>query len=250
MTDLAAGMLVEGTLYLNRRENGVLTGIKKIIGVTQMEITVSSDIKEQISKDKGSYGAVTASVAIPKPTEIGITIANVDRDSLAMALMGDNATVSTGGGTVTAEAVVAKLGVFVPLASRNITAASVVVTNTGATVTYVEGTDYEINYALGMIEAKATITADEALKVSYAHGAIAGYKVNSGTVTQVKGALTLDGRNLADGSSLIIEIESALLSSDGAMDFMSDNFVEFKSKGRAESVAGRPAIVITNTILS
>jgi hypothetical protein len=248
---LAAGMMVEGTLYLNRKDtNGALTGIKKVIGVTQLELKVSSDIKEQISKDKGSYGAVTAIVAVPKPTELSLTVANFDRDSLAMAVMGDNAVVTSGGGTVTAEDVTAKLGTFVPLAHRNITAASVVVTNTGATVTYVEGTDYEINYALGMIEAKATITDAQAIKVTYAYGAMAGYKVNAGTVTQVKGALVLDGRNLADNSAVIITIPSALLTSDSAIDFMSDKFVEFKMKGRAEVINGAPAVTIENVVLS
>jgi hypothetical protein len=248
---LAAGMMVEGTLYLNRKDsNGALIGIKKVIGITKLELKVSSDIKEQISKDKGSYGQVTATVAIPKPTELSITIANFDRDSLAMAVMGDNAAVSSGGGTVTAEAVTAKLNTFVSLSNRNISASSVVVTNTGATVTYVEGVDYEVNYALGMIEAKATITDAQEIKVTYAHGAIAGYKVNAGTVTQVKGALILDGRNLADNSAVIITIPSALLTSDSAIDFMSDKFVEFSMKGRAEVVNGAAAVTIENIILS
>ena len=248
---LAAGVLLEGTLYLNRKDaNGNLTGIKKIIGLAQLELKVSSDIKEQISKDKGNYGQVTASVAIPKPVELSLSIANFDRDSLAMAVMGDNAVVSSGGGTVTAESVTAKLGIFVPLAQRNITAASVVVTNSGATVTYVEGTDYEINYALGMIEAKATITDAQAIKVTYAHGAVAGYKVSGSTVTQVKGALLLDGKNLADNSAFSISIPSALLTSDSAIDFMSDKFVEFKMKGRAESINGAAPFVLENVILS
>lgn len=325
---LAAGMMVEGTLYFNRKDiNGAPMGIKKVIGITQLELKVSSDIKEQISKDKGNYGAVTATVSVPKPTELSLTIANFDRDSLAMAVMGANTAVSSGGGTVTDEAVTAKLNTFVPLAHRNITAGSVNVTKaakgtgtgytssaagfaigttsipvitgsgtilegdkitfagdttvytvaTGVTApgtivlaspglvnaipaaataltiieqTYAEGTDYEVNYALGMIEAKATITENLALKVDYAYGAVTGYKVDAGTVTQVKGELILDGRNLADNSAVKINVPSALLTSDSAIDFMSDKFVEFKMKGRAESINGAAAVTIENVTLS
>lgn len=240
MSGTNSGMLAEGTLYLNRLdESGQPTGIKKVIGLASLEIKANSDIKEQTSKDKGKYGQVTASVAIPKPVEISLSIANFDKESLAMAVMGDHALLSSGGGTVTAEAVTAKLGVFVPLANRNLTAGSVVVTNTGATITYVENIDYEINYKLGMIQALATITDTQAFKVTYAHGAISGYQVNGATVSQIKGWLQLDGRNLVDNTAIIVTIDRALLTSESAVDFMSDKFVEFKMKGRAETLADK-----------
>jgi len=235
-------LLAEGTLYFNRLDiNGIPTGRKKVIGVAQLEIKTNSDIKEQTSKDKGLYGQVTASIAIPKPVELSLTIQNFDRDSLAMALMGDAATLTVGGGTVTDEVITAKLGVFVPLLNRNLTSASVVVTNSLASTTYVEGTDYEVNYALGNIMAKVggSITADQSLKVDYAHGAIDGWKVSGGTVPQIKGEIVLDGRNLDDGKTLVITVDNALLTSESGIDFMSDKFVEFKFKGRANLVAGK-----------
>ncbi len=240
MSGTNSGMLAEGTLFMNRLDlSGQPTGIKKVLGLAQLEVKVAGDIKEQISKDKGKYGVVTASVAIPKPVEVSLTIANFDKESLAMAVMGDNAVISSGGGTATAEPVTAKLNTFVQLAHRNLTAGSVVVTNDGATVTYVENTDYEINYLLGMIEAKATITDAQAIKVTYAYGAISGYKVNGSTVSQIKTWLLLDGRNLVDNTAVVITIDRALLTSDSAIDFMSDKFVEFKMKGRAELLPGQ-----------
>lgn len=236
-----SGLLAEGTLYLNRELNGVAQGWKQIPGVAEFSVTNKSDIKEQVSKDKGSYGQITATVAIPKPSELKVRIANFDRVSLAMALMGDEADLTTGGGTATAEPITAKLGQYVDLAHRNLTAASVEVTNVGATITYVENTHYVINYALGMIQAivGGTITADEAILVDYAYGAIAGFKVSAATRPQVQGALRLDGRNLADGKTLLINVDRALLVSDGDVNFMDDKFVEIGMTGRMETVAGK-----------
>jgi len=239
-----AGLLAEGTLYLNRELNGVPTGWKQIPGLAEFTISNKSDIKEQISKDKGSYGQITASVAIPKPSELKVKITNFDRTSLAMALMGDEADLSSGSGTVSDEAIIAKLGVYVPLASRNITAASVTVEEAVAStpaLTFVENVDYKINYALGMIEAitGGLITAEKALKVNHAHAAIAGFTVSGATKPQIQGALKLDGRNLSDGKALIINVDRALLVSDGDVNFMDDKFVEIGFAGRMETMSGK-----------
>ncbi len=239
-----AGLLAEGTLYLNREVNSVATGWKKIPGLAEFTITNKSDIKEQISKDKGTYGQITASVAIPKPSELKVRITNFDRVSLAMALMGDDADLTAAAGTVTAEDVVAKLDVYVPLAQRYITAASVVVTEAVVStppLTFAENVDYRINYTLGMIEAitGGKVTADKALHVAYSHKAIAGFVVSGSTKPQIQGALKLDGTNLSDGKQLIINVDRALLVADGDVNFMDDKFVEIGFAGRMETLANK-----------
>lgn len=239
-----AGLLAEGTLYLNREVDSVASGWKKIPGLAEFTITNKSDIKEQISKDKGSYGQVTASVAIPKPAELKVRITNFDRISLAMALMGDDADLTASAGTVTAEEVVAKLGVYVPLAQRSITAASVAVTEAVAStpaLVFVENVDYRINYTLGMIEAVTggLIVDDKALHIAYTHKAIAGFVVSGATKPQIQGALKLDGRNLSDGKELIINVDRALLVADGDVNFMDDKFVEIGFAGRMETLVNK-----------
>ena len=236
-----SGLLAEGTLYLNRELNSIPQGWKKIPGLAEFSVTNKSDIKEQTSKDKGTYGQITATVAIPKPSELKVKIANFDRTSLAMALMGDDADLSTGGGTVTDEVITAKLGSYADLAHRNVTAASVVLTNSAASVTYVENVDYTINYALGMMLAitGGAITDAASLKIDYAYGAIAGFKVSGATRPQVQGALRLDGRNLSDGKTLLITVDRALLVSDGDVNFMDDKFVEIAMTGRMETLSGK-----------
>lgn len=74
--------------------------------------------------------------------------------------------------TVTDEDVTADLNGWVALANKRVNVGSVVVTNSGATVTYVEGTDYVIDYGEGKLMALATITDNQALKVDYTYQAM------------------------------------------------------------------------------
>ena len=238
-----SGVLAEGTLYFDQLVGGVAQGRVKWPGVAKLAIKPNSELIEQISKDKGQYGQITGSAAINKPAEFSLTIADLTGSALAMALQGADAAYSQGGGTVTDEAVTAKLGKFIDLSKQNITAASVVVTNSGDTVTYVEGTDYNVNYAMGWLEIleSGSITADEALLVDFAHGAISGTKVKGGTVPSVKGKLELDGNNLFDGTPLSVTIWEVTLTADGEVDFMSDQPIELAMKGKMVTPAGKDA---------
>ena len=236
-----SGLLAEGTLYLNRTVNGVSIGWKKLPGVAKFSIKNASDIKELPTKDLDQYGQITASVALPKPAELAVSIKDFNRESLAFGLMGDDVAYTASSGSVTDEAVTAKLDIFLPLEHEHLNIASVVVTNSAASTTYVEGTDYEINYAFGMIKAitGGAITADQALKVDYTHAAVAGFQINGSTKPQVLGALRLDGRNLADGKKILVYVHSALLVSDAEIDFMADDFVDFSMSGRMNTPSGQ-----------
>lgn len=236
------GFLLEGTAYFDRLDdNGVATGLVVLPGIAKLAIKTSSDIKDMTSKDKGQYGQIIASIAIPKPSELSVGLRNGSKDGVALALMGSSSALTAGAGTVTDEAVTAKLGKFVELAQRNLTAGSVVVTDATATTTYVEDTDYEINYAQGMIHAMTggAITADEALLVDYAHTAIDGWKVRGATTPRAKGRLILDGRNLVNNKNVRFEAYSALLVSDADFDMMGDDVTEFSLTGRMETPSGK-----------
>jgi len=238
-----SGVLAEGTLYFNQLVGGVAQGRVKWPGVAKLAIKPNSELIEQVSKDKGQYGQITGSAAINKPAEFALTLTDLTGSALAMALQGTEAAYSQGSGTVTDEAVNAKLGKFVDLSKKNITAASVAVTNTGATITYVEGTDYNVNYAMGWLEILTTgaITADQALLVDFAHGAISGTKVKGGTLASVKGMLELDGNNLFDGTPLSVTVWEVTLTADGEVDFMSDKPIELSMKGKMVTPASKDA---------
>ena len=69
--------------------------------------------------------------------------------------------------TVTDEDVTADLNAWVAFANKRIRPGTVVLTNSGASVTYTEGTDYVVDYEEGRFMALATITDAQALKADY-----------------------------------------------------------------------------------
>ena len=235
-----SALLAEGTLYLNRVIDGASTGWKQVPGLTKFAISNSSEIKEAKSKDIGKYGQVIASVALPNASELSISIAELNAQSLAVALMGTDEAHTVAGAVVsTPVSVTAKKGVYVDIGHRNVKAGTVVVKNNAEAVTYVLGTDYELNLDLGMILTKgATIQNNDVLKITYEHLGASGFAVEGGTLPQILGALRLDGRNLADGKKLNIDVYSALLVSDGEIDFMSDEFAVFNFAGRMNTPTG------------
>lgn len=241
----SSNVLAEGTLYVNRVVAGVKQGIEKWPGLFQFEYKPNSELKEAITKDKGKYGNISASVAIAKPADFSVTITEVAGPALAAAMQGSASSLNEPSGSVTDEAVTAILGRFVKLAFRNIAVTGFSVKNSAGTVTYVMGTDYSVNYAMGFIEVLTTgaIADAAALKVSYTHNAVTGIKIDGGTVPQVKGELFLDGTNLVDGRPLQVRIWDATLTADGAVDFMSDNFVELKMKGRVSTPSDKASAI-------
>lgn len=236
-----AGVLAEGTLYVDRLEGGVSQGLEKWPGIAKLEIKPNSELKEATTKDKGQYGQIVASVAINKPADLTVVIREITGASLAMALQGSVAAFSQGSGTATDQAATAKLGKFIELGKRNITASSVVVTNAGGTTTYIENTDYKVNYAMGFVEIlkSGSITDGQAILVDYGHSAVTGEKVLGATIPQVKGKLLLDGNNLVDGKPLNVTVWEATLTADGAVDFMSDDPIELSMKGRMTTPTGK-----------
>lgn len=238
-----SGVLAEGTLYVDQLVNGTYQGITKWEGVAKLEIKPNSELKESVTKDKGKYGQIAASVAINKPAELSLTIRDLNKDAMAMALQGSASVISQGSGTISAQVVTAKLGKFIDLGHKNIATAGFSVTNSAASTTYVKDTDYRVNYVMGFLEILSTgaITDAQSLKVNYGYGAISGNQILGATVPQVRGKIMLDGNNLVDGTPLILTIHDATLTADGAVDFMADDLIELSMKGRMTTPTGKPS---------
>lgn len=236
-----SSVLLEGTLYADQLINGVAQGLEKWPGVARLSITANSELKEAKTKDKDQYGQVVGSAAVNQPADFNLTLTQITGRSLAMALQGSVTTFSQGAGESIAQDVTAKIGKFIPLGKRNIAEADFIVTNSAAAVTYVLGTDYRVNYALGLLEilAGGAITEAQALKVTYDYAAVSSVKILGATVPQVKAALMLDGRNLMSGKNTTINIWDVTLTADGEVDFMSDDPIEVQMKGRMSTPAGK-----------
>ena len=116
-------------------------------------------------------GGLRNEVSRNKGVDFGYTFHDFSPANLARALRGDVALVAAG--TATAEDAVAYEGGFIPLAKLPL--AITEVTNTGDTVTYTEGTDYEMRPG-GIFILDGTTIADSVagaanLKVTYTYGA-------------------------------------------------------------------------------
>lgn len=97
--------------------------------------------------------------------------------------------------SVSAENATAVLGGWINLAKQRIQPGTVVVTNSGATVTYTEYTDYLIDYANGRLYTVATITNGQTLKVSYTYDAVRTGEM--GAIQRGKGQLSFQTIELA-----------------------------------------------------
>ncbi|CAK0768872.1 conserved hypothetical protein [Gammaproteobacteria bacterium] len=207
----------------------------------KLEIKVASDLKEMTSKGRDNYGQIIASVAVPKPAELTVEMSQLSNDNWSAALMGTLTTDPQVSGTADDEAHVVKKGESIALDYRAVS--NVVVKNALGTVTYVEGTDYTVNGRLGHIAilASGAIASASTVKVSYDYAASTMDRIQGATKSQIKWEILLDGKNMADGRSMILRVFRALLTPNGAVDFMSNGFASLKMSGRMLTPSGATA---------
>ena len=239
----ARGFLGAGDLYIARYNSttGTFDDFTGPFESTKFEIKPNSELKEMSSRGRTTYGQVIESVPLPQPADLSVTLAEVNRESIALALFGTTSASTQGSGTITDEVVVAKLDKWVQLSKQNFASAGFVVTDSAGTTTYTLGTDYEVNYRLGMIKAltSGAIAADESLKVDGTYNAISGTKVAGATQSQVRAKFKLDGVNFADQLPVIVDVWEAVMTPDNAFDFLQDEFAEIALKGRLKTPAGK-----------
>ena len=235
---MAQSFIGAGDVYIDRlTAAGVSQGSVKI-GIGKLEIKPNVELKEQTSKGRSSYGQVTASVAINKPAELSMTLTQVDRKALAIALLGEDVAHAVTGSSVVDEVVLARKTRGVFLANRIVSL--VVVKHTSGTPTYVLNTDYTVDARLGLLTilTGSAIVDGTSLKVSYTYGSEAGYTIKGATLPLVKMGVFLDGKNMVDGADCYVKIHEATVSPDSAVDFLADDFAEIELKGSMATPPG------------
>lgn len=239
----ARGFLGAGDVYISRFDTATQLYLpyRGAYEATKFEIKATTKLVEMTSKSRGGYGQIVESVPLQQPTEFTLALAEVNKESLTLALLGTQATLTQSGGSASDEVVAAKLDGWAYLLKNNITDGTVVVTNSGASTTYVEGTDYQVNYQLGWIKALigGAITDGQSLKVDYTAGAVSGTRIRGATNAQLRAKILFDGINQADGAPAVVECYSAVISSSSAFDFLSDKFNEIPLAGRLTVPTGK-----------
>lgn len=134
-----------------------------------LEATQSSDLNIP-------YSASRAIIAEAFPTLVATGIFDVGLTDTAPTRVYFEATAGESGytGTVTDEVVTGDHDAWVSLAYKRLTPGTVVLTNSGASVTYTEGTDYVVDYESGRIMtlSAGTTTDAQSLKIDYTYTAI------------------------------------------------------------------------------
>ncbi|MNZ33159.1 hypothetical protein D3C78_504990 [compost metagenome] len=161
------------------------------------------------------------------------------RDPSGPTFMGLESPINQGAGTLSEVALTLPAHPkWVSLGKTNLSATGLVVKE-GATA-LVLGTDFEINYALGLLRAtKAGAVADGGpVTVSASYNAVTGTRIASNVQPEVKAKLTLDGRSVIGGESIILTVPRVSLAPKKAVDFLSDKPIEIELEGELLALDG------------
>ncbi|PJC14275.1 MAG: hypothetical protein CO065_14675 [Comamonadaceae bacterium CG_4_9_14_0_8_um_filter_57_21] len=239
----ARGFLGAGDLYISRY-NPTIGAFEDFTGpleTTKFEITPKVDLKEMVSKGRTSYGQVIESVTIPQPFEFTVDFAEVSGDTLVAALLGTKTEINIGSGTMTAIEVACKKGAWVDIGHMNIATVGLSVKDVTGVTTYVLGTDYEINYRLGMLKVLPTsaIVDLAVLQITGTYGAVTGSQIAGGTQAQIRAKFLFDGMNFADNLPCIVEVHEAVIAASSAFDFLAGDFASVSLPGRLKTPVGK-----------
>jgi hypothetical protein len=263
----ASAFLFSGDLYIDRlTDAGVSTGYLDVSNATQMAIGESTEVKTLKSKMRDTRGQVIATISDKNPATLKLTLDQIDKDKLAIALLGDVAAMSqtagrvsetSGAGSTDNRPTVTLIpGRWVELPHSNITAdgtgTEILIATTAQTPVSVPLTEVEINHRLGQIkyigDETPVLSAATECKLSYSYGDVAGDMISGSTTPSVKAKLKLDGLNMVDGTSVIVVVDEATLTPSSEVDFLSDDFVTLEMTGEMRTLPGK-ASPYTVTIL-
>lgn len=200
----------------------------------------------------GGVKTLDGSAAIQVDSSGQLMTENNSAENMARFFFGSTSTVTQSAATVTAEVVgpvipglYYQLGIgATPLGVQNLDSATPALVkdgDTGAT-TYVEGTDYAIDYKSGRIQilVGSTITSGDTVKVTYSTKAVSKPRVLSGT-TPIEGALRFVSSNIS-GLDQMVYMPWVKLTPNGTYDLIGDKFTEMSFDVKALSLGGQPFV--------
>ncbi len=236
MNDQQKGLFFAGDLFFSMEDDAGVFGPFIQVECDKLEIATPSEFKEKLSKGRTTYGQPFVSVPVPQPAEFAITFSEVTREIFAMQLSGLLVPLSIVGGAFTAVEVVAALGGWVETGLENISETGFSVTDTTAATTYVQGTDYEVNFRLGLLRAlPGGAIADAAtLKLSGTEEAVTGDRILGARRYKTTMRIKLDGINKVNNQDVYLYADRAVVASDAAYDFLQSDVSEAPLKGKLE----------------
>jgi hypothetical protein len=235
-------ILLKGDVLFNRFINGAYQGYVDL-NAGELSIKMNSKQIDAISKGRANYGMPRATAILPQPSDLTLSFTKASPKALAMGLSGTVNPFTQASGSAADEVAKAVSGGWVDLQFRNLAATGLTVKNAAGAVTYVKDTDYTVDFVAGQIFVLPTsaITDGQSLKVTYNYNAVTADAIKGGTQASIRGMIHMKGQNVfADDSQVEIKIWDAVLTSESAIDWLSEKPIDIKLKGRMVIPEGRP----------
>lgn len=215
--------LGSGKVYA--RVVGSAMALAEVGNVSELKLTTDEESKEL--KNNTGGGGTYAEVKRINGVGVSMVLHDLNQVNLSRALKGTASEVVAG--TVTDEVQVAYKGGLCRLAHPGPTA--VIVTNTGATVTYVAGTDYEVRGEGVFVLPGTTIADAESINVSYSH---ADYDVVEAlTQSGVELEMAFGGINEADSDKpVLVDLYRVSLGAAKELSLIGDDFASLALEGK------------------
>lgn len=240
-----AGFLGEGDVQIAAYVNGVKQPYRRIFQVEKFTTKTESEVKSWKKKGRGVYGQLGGSVALPGESTFAFELREMDADTLKVFLMAASGTVTNqAAATVTDQPLTATKGKWVSLGKMNIDPATFALKSTGATpVTYVAGTDYELDAVAGevMILEASAIAEGAALTVTFNANEMKYEKFRAGSNPGQKYSVRFQGTNLDSGKPVVYEAVEAQLVGDSEVDWVADDYGVLSVSG---TVIGEPILTV------
>jgi hypothetical protein len=240
----ARSFLGAGDVYVSRYNDttGLFGAMLGPFESNKFEIKPKVKQKDATSKGRATYGQVIESVSIAEPTDFAIEFTEVNKETMALAILGTSSVFTQAlGAWIDAPITVTAKGGFIPLGKQNVTAAGFLLKNSAGTTTYVLGIDYELNTRLGWVKIlpASAILVGATVKVTGAYGAVSGTSITGSTNTQLRLAFFFDGINQADNLPAQVDVYEAVMSPNAAFDFLGGDFGKIPLTGSLKTPEGR-----------
>lgn len=207
-----------GTIYF--KEKGAAAALMSVGNSDSLSFAINEEKKTQRNFQQQGGGNIASQSAIADVTA-SLNGLSFQPNSLALALRSLVNTITAV--VVTAEAQTAYLDGFIPFDKLPDTGATITVTGTGGTPTYVAGTDYQVKNGGIFIPSTSGIADATAIEVNYQ--AIETYTIEGITQAAVEYEVFFDGFNDADnGKTVTVKCHTVKFSPSAALDLISDDF--------------------------
>ncbi len=221
-----------GPIFLRKRSG--TGGLIPIGNASALNFAVEEDVKA-LPDHTEAGGGTRNEVRRIKSVGIKVKVHDLSPDNISLAVYGDSTAVAAG--TVTDEAITAKLGALVPLSHT--APSSAVVQDETDTTTYVEGTDYEVRSSGLWFPGDSNISDDQLLHVDFTYPG--QDVVEALTQSAEEYEMLFEGLNEArSGKAAVVRSHRNKFGPTKSLDLIGDDFAGLELEGTVLSDSSQP----------